>query len=81
MFDSLLTFLANCREPMTAAGLWSDLEIIRANGSPCVDLPATFPELQRQLRHAKVAGLVTEDGGAYRVAVRKPKAKQAELFA
>lgn len=77
MFDSLITFLAQCREPMTAAGLWRDLEIIRANGSPCVDLPASANEMARMLRHAKVAGLVSEDGGLWTVVPVAGKVQRA----
>lgn len=83
MFDSLLAFLRDCREPMSAAALWADIDCIRRNGSSCLDLPATESELCRQLRHAKIAGLVAEEAGLWRVVPRValPRKVQAELFA
>lgn len=82
----LLTFLAHCREPMTATGLWHDITTIRANGSPCEDLPASLSDLQRALRLLMVSGQVVQGWEAdateatWRPLVKVQKDMQSQLF-
>lgn len=60
-----MTLLDTIRKfgPFTADALWLDIVEMRKH-SPCLDLPADFPELERQLDALADAGLIaeTEDG-------------------
>lgn len=82
MNDSLLNFLTRFPPPATTAELWGEINSMRQFGcSPCPDLPATWEQLDVELRALAVAGLVVDDKGQWRLTPRKVERKaEATLF-